>query len=113
MKKVEFEMTRQEVTPAQFLAQVRHHLKKRGMRDLASDLDLAYFKAGNDLNFDYTSEDRSRPQCEKSVSKPYEMQTYIKNWKGEVYNEICEFQFWDEQKGTGYYYLLNMTNDEE
>ena len=45
---------------------------------------------------------------EKSVSKPYQMQTFIKYPNGDVYNEICEFDFWDDKTGTGYYYLKNV-----
>ena len=44
---------------------------------------------------------------ERSVSKPYECQTYVRNWDGSTYNEIIEFDFWDDKTGTGYYYLLD------
>lgn len=105
MKKTEIELTRHNVTPAQFLSYVRATLKKRGIRDLASDLDLDYFRRGNDLNFDIRHEDGSH---ERSVSKPYEMQTYCKWVNGAVYNEICEFEFDDEKAGHGYYYICNI-----
>ena len=113
MKRYEIEIERRNVTPAQFLAYVRQQLTKKGLRDLASDLDLDYFRRGNDLNFAYRTEDRERPcRAEKSVSKPYEMQTYVLNWDGTCYNEICEFQFDDDKTGFGYYYLLNTVNEE-
>ena len=101
------EIMRHNVTPAQFLAYVRSQLKKKGLRDIASDLDLDYWARGNDLNFYYYN-DPDRPcKSERSVSSPYEMQTYIKNWDGTCYNEICEMQFDNEKTGTGYYYLIN------
>lgn len=99
------EATRHGVTPAQFLAYVRGQLIKKGIRDLASDLDLDYFRAGNDLNFYYHGEPEKPCRAERSISKPYEMQTYCQNWDGTVYNEICEFEFDDEKTGHGYYYL--------
>ena len=108
MKTTEIEINRSNVTPAQFLAYVRSQLSKKGIRDLSSDLDLKYWAAGNDIEFDY-HDDASKPcKAEKSVSKPYEMQTYILNWDGTSYNEICEFQFDSENKGSGYYFLRNV-----
>lgn len=108
MTKFEVEFERNNVTPAQFLAYVRHMVDKKGGRYLRSDLDLAYFAAGKDLNFD-TKHDGI---TEKSISKPYEMQTYIKySESGCVYNEICEFVFDDDKTGHGYYYLVNICNE--
>lgn len=101
------EIMRHNVTPAQFLAYVRAQLKKKGMRDVSSDLNLDYFVRGNDLNFYYHDEPDQPCKAEKSVSHPYEMQTYILNWDGSCYNEICEFEFDDEKTGHGYYYLYN------
>lgn len=112
MKKIELELTRNNVTPAQFLAYVRSMLKKTGKAGYAGDLDLRYWAAGNDIEFDY-HDDPTRPaKAEKSVSRPYQMQTYIRNWDGTCYNEIVEFDFWDERTGTGYYYLLNTEIEE-
>lgn len=106
------ELTRHNVTPAQFLAYVRAQLKKKSMRDVSSDLDLDYFVRGNDLNFYYHDEPGRPCKAEKSVSRPYEMQTYILNWDGSCYNEICEFEFDDEKTGHGYYYLSNNLSSE-
>lgn len=101
MKKLyEIEIMRNDVTPSEFFAYLRRMKKTHDF--MASDFDLNYFKAGNDLNFD-TKHDGMH---EKSVSKPYEMQTYIRNEDGSVYNEICEFQFYDERTGFGYYYTV-------
>lgn len=108
MTKFEVEFERNNVTPAQFLAYVRRMVDKKGGRYLRSDLDLAYFKAGKDLNFDTTHDGIT----EKSISKPYEMQTYIRyHESGCLYNEICEFTFDDDKTGHGYYYLVNISNE--
>lgn len=104
---VQVELTRHNVTPAQFLAYVRSTLKSKGVREYGSDLDLAYFVRGNDLNFYYHDEPGKPCKAEKSVSHPYEIQTYVLNWDGSCYNEICEFEFDDEKTGHGYYYLVN------
>lgn len=103
----QIELSRDNVTPAQFLAYVRHMLKKKGIREYASNLDLDYFRRGNDFNFDYRNNPEKPCKAEKSVSRPYEMQTYILNWDGSCYNEICEFDFDNEKTGHGYYYLIN------
>lgn len=111
MKTQMIEIQRSNVTPAQFLSYVRSQLKKKNMRDIASDLDLKYFAGGYDLNF-YYHDDPERPaRVERGVSKPYEMQTYLQNWDGTEYNEICEFDFDDEKTGHGYYYLFNSLDD--
>lgn len=122
MKKTvfEIEIERNNVTPAQFLAYCRRRVDAKGGG--RSDLDLDYFKRGNDLNFDVNHKALNDEcytelncECEKSISRPYEMQTYSKWTNGAVYNEICEFDFDDEKTGHGYYYLLiiNVTDEEE
>lgn len=104
-KTFEIEIQRSNVTPAQFLAYVRSRVDAKGGKYCRSDLELDYFKRGDDLNFDTEHEDGMR---EKSISKPYEMQTYIRYANGACYNEICEFEFDDEKTGHGYYYLVNV-----
>lgn len=106
-KTFEIEITRHNVTAAQFLAYVRARVDAKGGRMCRSDLDLDYFKRGDDLNFDTKHEGDSDLEGihEKSVSKPYEMQTYIRYPSGATYNEICE---WND--GTGYYYLVNIVS---
>jgi len=102
--KFEIEITRHNISPAAFLSYVRRQVDKKGGEWIRSDLDIDYFKAGNDLNFDIKHDGI----YERSISKPYEMQTYIKDGAS-LYNEICEFTFHDEKTGTGYYYLANVT----
>lgn len=110
----EIEIQRNNITPAQFLAYVRNRVDNKGGRYLRSDLDLAYFAAGKDLNFDiHHEEPEMNGLHEKSISKPYEMQTYLRYANGAVYNEICEFQFFDDKTGNGYYYLVNVVAEED
>ena len=105
MKTNELELTRRGCTPAQFAAYVRHMIKKHGIDSVEIDFD--YWKRGGDIEFDY-HDDPSRPcKAERSVSKPYQMQTYIRNWDGTVYNLIMEFDHWNERTGIGYFYFLN------
>lgn len=110
MKREELEITRTGCTPAQFLAYVRAQIRKHNFAGIsAEDIDLEYFKAGNDLNFNIDNEGKPDAPCrkERSISKPYEMQTYILNWDGSVFNNIMEFTFWDDKTGCGYFYFLN------
>ena len=110
MMKEELELTRRNCTPAQFLGYVRAQIRKAKLECIcAEDIDLDYFKAGNDLNFDIDNRGNTEAPCEreKSVSKPYEMQTYIKNWDGTVFNHIMEFEFDDDKTGHGYFYIVN------
>lgn len=118
--KFEIEISRNNVTPAQFLAYCRKRVDEKGGNGIRSDLDLDYFKRGNDLNFniDHKSDNDdvytiSGVEYERSVSHPYEMQTYIRYTNGSVYNEICEFDFDDEKTGHGYYYLISLDMEAE
>lgn len=114
MRKEELELTRRNCTPAQFLGYVRSQIRKHGLESIsADDIDLNYFRTGNDLNFHIDNKDNPDAPCmaETSVSKPYEMQTYIKNWDGTVYNHIMEFEYDDETTGHGYFYFINTWNE--
>lgn len=106
VKSFEFEAMRHNVTPPQFLYYVRSRVDAKGGKYIRSDLDLDYFKRGNDLNFDVQHAEECDYLYERSISKPYEMQTYMRYIDGTVYNEICEFTFDDEKTGHGYYYLV-------
>lgn len=102
------EIQRRNVTPAQFLAYVRRRLKAAGGDVFCGCLDLDYFAAGGEPNYDT---ERDGTHC-ISRSKPYDMQTYISEG-GRLYNEICEFEFDDEKTGHGYYYLIDAEADTE
>ena len=112
MKKMEIEIQRHNVTPAQFLSYVRSQCKKKDIP--FSDPGLAYFKDGEDLNFDFVHHgDQYEGLHEKSVSKPYQMQVYMKYPNGTTFNEIVEFDFSDVKTGVGYYYYLDIQNEDE
>ena len=96
------EIQRRNVTPAQLLSYVRRRLKATGGDAFCGCLDLDYFAAGSEPNYDT---ERDGTHC-ISHSKPYSMQTYIRQ-DGRLYNEICEFEFDDEKTGHGYYYLID------
>lgn len=116
MKKETIELTRHNITPAAFASYVRQQIKKHEFKTiLAGDIDTAYWKAGNDLNCDivYHDSEKDPVMHEKTVSRPYEMQVYVKNWDGTVYNMIMQFDFWDDKTGTGYFFFVNTWKDEE
>jgi hypothetical protein len=114
----QLELTRRNVTPAQFLAYVRQQIKKHDFNGIcAIDICLDDFKRDGDFEFDvdntHLGPQLSAVHREKSVSKPYEMQTYVLNWDGTVYNHIMEFDFDDDKKGTGYFYYICTVKEEE
>ena len=116
------EITRRNVTLAQFLAAVRHECKRKGLyfeiekkefENPANPCNTWYIvKEGkkiccnNDYRMEYEADDTP---CKSEIlkTKPLDYQTYILNWDGSMYNEICEFTFWENKKGTGYYYQVN------
>ena len=57
---------------------------------------------------DWTENGADAP-CKSEICKSfaYDYQTYILNFDGSMYNEICEFTFDDERTGHGYYYQAN------
>lgn len=114
IRKEELELSRNNVTPAQFCAYVRRMIKAHNLENIsAGDIDREYWAAGGDLEFSYHDEPGKPCRAEKSVSKPYEMQTYVSNWDGTVYNLIMEFNFWDEKTGSGYFYFVATWDDAE
>lgn len=52
------------------------------------------------------TEDATDAPCKAETIRnfAYDCQTYILNFDGSMYNEICEFTFEDETHGHGYYY---------
>ena len=110
----EIEIMRHNVTPAQFLAYVRQRVDAKGGRWFRGDLDLRWFKAsGWGYGYEWGVPGDKGCASEKGVDKPYEKQTYIRYFDGSVYNEIVEFQFDDEKRGTGYYFITNTHAESE
>ena len=110
------ELTRRDVTPAQFLAYVRAQCKRKG---IPFDMDTRYFADGQQysngeyMNSAYTGGTPSRRPCYAETCKatPYEHQTYIVGYDGETYNEIIEFDFDDEKTGHGYFYIMQTESE--
>ena len=112
-RKEEIELTRHNVTPAQFAAYVRQALKKKGFNGIcAEDIVTRTWAAGGDIEFDIDNRkigpEHSGCEFEKSVSRPYQSQTYVKNWDGTVYNCIMEFEKKKKKTGFGYFYYINV-----
>ena len=59
-------------------------------------------------HYDWTEKGTDAP-CKSEICKSfaYDTQTFILNWDGSMYNEICEFTFDDEKTGHGYYCQAN------
>lgn len=106
-KTFEIEIERNNVTPAQFLAYLRSMQKKHP--EMANDFNLSVFEAEG-WSSSYTSALPSEKPCEaeRITDKPYQKQTYIRNFDGTTYNEIIEFDFDDEKTGYGYYYTVQI-----
>ena len=111
-KTFEHEYQRYNVTPAQFLAYLRSMAKKYP-GELCNDFNLDVFK-GESWSIEYHDALPSERPCMSEIctDRPYEKQTYIRNFDGSTYNEIIEFQFDDETHGTGYYYTVQIDVDE-
>jgi hypothetical protein len=127
MKRQAVEVTRHNVTLAGFLSSVRSACENKGM---SCDIDrdefeypsspsstsyyvkdgIKYYSFNHDRVVEHDGQDAA---CEAEVCRtlPLDYQTYIKGWDGDVFNEICEFTFDDEKKGSGYYYQLVIEKD--
>ena len=120
--KYEIELTRRNVTPAKFFAEIRFACKKKGI-DFGLDLDefldptvrmnCSYVVIGDKKISHYDSSkyesDASEAPCEAETCRdlPGEYQCYMRNFDGSFFNEICEFTFDDEKTGHGYYFQAN------
>ena len=118
------EITRNNVTPAKFFAEIRFALKKKGidftlcLEDFAKPQDPCnrrYFIEG-DIKISYDNGHRSEwpatdaaCKAETITALPYDYQVYILNFDGSSFNEICEFHFdpVNDKIGQGYYYTMN------
>jgi len=53
---------------------------------------------------EYTGQ--SQMKSEVLLVKPLDYQSYGDDGNGNIYNEMCEFTFDDDKRGSGYYYQL-------
>ena len=59
-------------------------------------------------HYDWTEPGTNAPcRAETRKTFAYDYQTYILNFDGSMFNEICEFTFDDGKTGHGYYYQAN------
>lgn len=119
IEKTQLEITRNNVTLADFLSAVKRKCEERGMgfgveRDIFENpihpSDSRYYvKDGKKIcTIDgYTTElDAELAACRSETvkMKPLEFQTYFLAFDGTMYNEICEFTYLDDKRGSGYYF---------
>ena len=114
MARVEVEFSRTNVTVGQFLAYVRAQLKKRGLVDWIGSLDYEDFIADNGVDGKTDHKAKNDEvytlygiEYELVRDLPYNKQTFEKKANGQVYHEIIEFIFDSENRGHGYYCLVD------
>ena len=102
----QMELTRRDVTPAQFLAYVRSQAKKH---DITFGMELDYFTKGDGSDSHYIGGTPATRPCESETCKalPFDHQAYMRAFDGSVYNEIIEFTYDTETTGHGYYYTIS------
>lgn len=114
------EISRSNITLARFLSTINRICKSKG-DVFGFELSVEDFKnlgPSNERYFTvdgkikYTSEgftvtkDIDDVACKSEICKmkPLEYQCYFLNHDGTYFNEICEFTFDDNKKGSGYYF---------
>jgi hypothetical protein len=128
-KNYTIEVTRNNVTPGEFLAYIRTILKNKGInrncstytnykpKELASGSELStnYYVDKNDKKHNISRDGtvsiwpKDNDIIESVIyrDEPYDKQTFTLNFDGSCYNEIIEFNFSDDKVGYGYYFLHN------
>lgn len=102
----QMELTRRDVSPAQFLAYIRSQAKKH---DIPFGMELDYFVKGDGSDSHYIGGTPETRPCESETCKalPCDHQTYMRAFDGSVFNEIIEFTYDTETTGHGYYYTIS------
>lgn len=104
MKKYEVEIQRTNISPRQFFTYCKKEMKNRTGVSLQTWCD-SFEDWSSDKN-EYVSEcyhdDWKVPVKEICKTKAYEWHLFL----GKAYNFIMEFQFCDENKGSGYLYAV-------
>lgn len=126
------EIQRNNVTLAQFLAYCKTQCQKKGIDfninreefenpaneymnsySVIDDKKKCRFMEINNCTRERKSWDAEYPAddagAKSEIFKQFSLdyQIYILNFDGTAFNEICEFTFDDDKKGTGYYYQAN------
>jgi hypothetical protein len=138
MEVTSVEVQRNNVTPAEFFAYVKKRCEKKGL-NFEIDLD-EFIKPNGESDRSYrvivdeVTGKKEKMACfdgtksvwdgEDAAAKaeicrtlPCDWQTYVLNWDGSCWNEICEFRFTDcrpynlngdtNKRGSGYYYQMD------
>ena len=119
----QLEIQRSNITVRAFFKVIEAALKRKGMDFLGIDLDSFEHTTTNEdsryhvkdgikyysYNFRTVELDAKTAAAQSEIYhvKPYNFQTYCKNFDGSGYNEVCEFTFDDDKRGTGYYFQSN------
>lgn len=103
-KLFDVECTRHNVTPKEFYRYCQKRMESKGLSmDCFCD---SYEVWANPIRYTerHTNrhEDWDEPRIEGICIMPFELQLYLE--KG--YNFILEFEFWDENTGSGYMYAM-------
>lgn len=128
MLKVDYELecTRSNVTVSGFLGYINKRCKDKGinfeiskedfenpgsyarsdMHYIVSNGKKIVWNNGERLEYEFKTEE-GMPKSEMSKCLPYDYHNAVVNQDGSMWNEICEFTFDDENKGTGYFYTIN------
>jgi hypothetical protein len=116
------EVQRNNVTLNAFFAAIKSACAIKGMelnidRDIFENTkineDSRYYIKDGVKHYSYngfcTKQDVEGAAAQEEIykTKPLDFQSYVKNFDGSVYNEICEFSFDDEKRGHGYYFQSN------
>ena len=104
MKKLyECEIQRTNITPKQFFTYCKNQLRKKGI-DLESWVDEFenWENPSTPCNDTCKHEDWEEPQMEVCRLLPCDWQLFLQN----TYNFIMEFDFWDNNTGNGYLYVI-------
>lgn len=119
----EVEVSRNNVTLSAFFSAVKAACKKKGSECnvIREEFEkpiaeynisyhvkdgIKYWSENNGRTIEYDATDAPN-KSETYRIKPLDFQTYILNFDGSMFNEICEFTFDDDKRGHGYYYQAN------
>lgn len=107
MANYQIEISRNNITLAQFFAMVKFECKKKGIDFYMTKEEFE--NPPSIINNRYFNGNPIENACKSEIllQSPLNTQTYMLNFDGSCYNEICEFTFDDEKTGHGYYYQVN------